>query len=268
MKTSYAVASVWDSSPESRFNTLVASLADAHSPTGKVTVFFRADDCAVPGGQFIKLTELFSRHNTPLAMALVPCWLPMHFAELKAAVDLHADIWCWHMHGFRHVNNEPQGRKKMEFGPTQPAELKRKRLMRGRDILQDHLGSAFHTIFTPPWNNCDSETLDILADLEFQAVSRAVGVVPPAPQELPDLPVNVDLHTRRESDPESGWNNLTTELQAAFASGTCGIMLHHQLMNRHAFSFLDLLLPYLANHSGINLVHFGHMLARQAETRP
>jgi hypothetical protein len=51
--------------------------------------------------------------------------------------------------------------------------------------------------------------------------------------------INIDLHTRRETDPQQGMNNLLAECRAALHSGCMGFMLHHQRMNRTAFLFLE-----------------------------
>lgn len=68
--------------------------------------------------------------------------------------------------------------------------------------------------------------------------------------ELPDIPINVDLHTRSEITPEAGQEALLDEFQKAADAGRIGIMIHHQRMNQAAFSFLDICLGLAARHSG------------------
>jgi len=74
--------------------------------------------------------------------------------------------------------------------------------------------------------------------LGFKAISRNKNAYPPSDGILPDIQVNVDLHTRKESDPEQGWNNLLNEIEKGLSNGLCGIMIHHQMMNKPAFSLL------------------------------
>ena len=99
-------------------------------------------------------------------------------------------------------------------------------------------------------------TLKLLKELGYAAVSRSRGSKPPSPGELPDYFVNVDLHTRKERDPATSWHNLLGEFEQAVASGFCGIMIHHQLMNPAAFDFLEILLKTFTNQPNIHLVTF------------
>jgi hypothetical protein len=122
------------------------------------------------------------------------------------------------------------------------------------------MGKIFVPVFTPPWNRCDQETLTALQGLGYQALSRSVGVQPAAPAALPEYPVSVDLHTRKEKDPHQGWQNLLEELRENLAVGFCGVMIHHQRMNYAAYIFLDLLLDKLKRWQYGRLIHLGILL--------
>lgn len=222
-------------------------------PGGRATVWFRADDIAAPGENFFRMIEAFARHRTPLALAVVPAWLTSpRWEAVRDIAKPGAELWCWHQHGWRHANHEAVG-KKQEFGPGRPAEAVVGDLRKGRDRLRDILEDEFYAAFTPPWNRCGPEALNGLIDLGFLALSRSEGANPPASSVLPEFPVNVDLHTRREGDPETGWENLLAELESAVSTGTAGIMLHHQRMNDAAVGFLDRFLPLAGGHSGIRV---------------
>ena len=67
---------------------------------------------------------------------------------------------------------------------------------------------------------------------------------------------DVDLHTRKDKDPVSGWDRLFKVLGKDISSGRCGIMLHHQKMNAVAFDFLEILLKTLKGCTNIRLVNF------------
>ena len=112
----------------------------------------------------------------------------------------------------------------------------------------------FYPMFTPPWNRCSAEALALLNHLGYLAVSRYQGARPASSESLPDITVNVDLHTRRETRAEDGWQNLFEELRAALFNRFCGIMIHHQRMNDAAFAFLDLLLDRLVRTDGCQIV--------------
>ena len=228
-------------------------------------VFFRADDIAVPGRQFSRLMALFSKYRVPLCLAVVPAWLTRsRWSALRRVANNAGSLWCWHQHGWRHVNHESQG-KKQEFGPARRrADLERD-IGRGRQRLEELLGKRFYPVFTPPWNRCGQGALDVLNSLGYAGISRSRGSTPPTSRGLPNFDVNVDLHTRKETVAADGWRNLFDELQQAIASGRCGIMIHHQLMNQAAFDFLVILLKALKANKTMQLVHFKGMIDYKQE---
>ncbi|MCG6916321.1 MAG: polysaccharide deacetylase family protein [Deltaproteobacteria bacterium] len=229
-------------------------------PGGSVIVFFRADDIGVPGEGFARLVNLFRHHRAPLTLSVVPAWLTRpRWQQLQNLCGKNQRLWCWTQHGWRHLNHEPRG-KKMEFGPSRKASLKRQDLWLGYQRLRKLMGEIFVPAFTPPWNRCDLETLTTLQDLGYQALSRSLGVEPVAPVKLAEYPVSVDLHTRKEPDAYGGWQSLLHELKENLAVGFCGVMIHHQRMNQAAFIFLDLLLNKLKRWQYGRLVHMGTLL--------
>jgi hypothetical protein len=252
------VSTIWHGLPSdivSRTERCVASGCEQQSHRGDAYIFFRADDIAVPGQQFAHLLEMFSQYRVPLCLAVVPAWLTRpRWLALKGGAKNSASRWCWHQHGWRHVNHEVTG-KKQEFGPLRSRADLEHDIRRGRQRLENLLGNSFFPVFTPPWNRCDQKALDVLENLGFAAVSRSRGSRPP-PKGLPNFDVIVDLHTRKEKTPAAGWDNLWDELQQAIASGRCGIMIHHQRMNQAAFDFLDILLKALKKQKKLQLVHF------------
>ncbi len=212
--------------------------------SGRLQIFFRADDIAVVDEPFQKLMNLFLFHQVPLCLAVVPDWLDRANWEAMGEFDPGSSLWCWHQHGRNHSNHERQG-KKCEFGDAREWESISRDLAEGRAALEEIMGDLFYPVFTPPWNRCGIKTLKLLHDMQFKAVSRSEGAKPAANDILPDISVNVDLHTRRETDFTEGWQNLLKEFSDAAENGRMGIMLHHQLMNTNAFDFLDMLLTEL-----------------------
>lgn len=216
-----------------------------------IELFFRADDIGVPSRLFASLIALFQHHRLPLCLAVVPSWLtPRRYAELRAVTGSDDRLWCWHQHGRVHHNFEPTG-KKQEFGPARDYHTIREQLRLGHERLQSILGDALSPFFTPPWNRCSRETALALRELRFTAISRSLGSRPGVSDILPDIQVNVDLHTRKEPNAELSLRALLTDLENSLASGRCGIMIHHQRMNSHAFQLLDLLMAHLAGRNEI-----------------
>jgi len=223
-------------------------------------VFFRADDIGIPSHRFQQLIDCFKSHNLPLCLATVPAWLTQErLVELRRLTGVNTLQWCWHQHGYIHRNFEKNG-KKQEFGPTRTEREIRASLTKGRDRLEQLLERDFRPVFTPPWNRCSNTALQILADLDYRAVSRSRGASPQPPPILPDLQVNVDLHTRKETDPQLAVNNFLEELEAGLASGLCGIMIHHQRMNKAALGLLDILLAAIKANSNLQPVTFTDLM--------
>ncbi len=213
-----------------------------------IPVLFRADDIGVLSTNFGRLLDLFQTHQLPLCLAVVPTWLTQaRWRAIKSHVDTGSALWCWHQHGWNHTNHQPSG-KKGEFGSARPASAISADLARGKDRLLTIMGSEFSPFFTPPWNRCSEETLEILAELGFRGVSRSRGEQGNKTP-LQDFFINVDLHTRKETGGRSALENLGDELRLAVEQHYVSIMIHHQLMNDCAFELLDLLLTLIVGNS-------------------
>jgi peptidoglycan/xylan/chitin deacetylase (PgdA/CDA1 family) len=226
----------------------------------RVKVFFRADDVGVPSPTFTRMMDLFIAYRLPLALALVPAWLTdTRWEYFRSVSDTRPELWCWHQHGWRHANHQSAGRKS-EFGPDRTEDGIRSDLRRGRDRLKKIVGNGCCPVFTPPWNRCDRRTLDILKELGFLAVSRSVGGYPESPARLTDIPMHIDLHTRKGTDPAADRALLLYEIENAFTQGCCGVMIHHRLMTGAAFEFLDALLGILSKHTRVAPVGFQEMV--------
>jgi hypothetical protein len=253
------VASLWRQLPpdlDALIADCICSGCEKAQGQGAGYFFFRADDVAVPGRQFSRLMELFSAYGVPLSLAVVPAALTRkRWQYLKGLEKKNPTRWCWHQHGWRHVNHEAEG-KKQEFGGGRAVSEIKRDLVRGKERLEMLMEDRFYPVFTPPWNRCSSATLKLIKELGFAAVSRSRGSQTPSPGGLPDYFVNVDLHTRKEKRPAEDWEKLFSELRQAIASNHCGIMIHHRMMNDAAFDFLEILLKALAESPALQPVHF------------
>jgi hypothetical protein len=259
---SQMVSSIWKSLHKdifSRLENCINILPTLVSQSGDTFLFFRADDVAVPSENFSRLLSLFYKYQIPLSLAVVPAWLThQRWDQLKTLTGDISSLWCWHQHGWRHVNHSEKG-KKHEFGRSRSSSQIKTDLKNGMDRLKNIMGENFYPVFTPPWNRCDNHTLNQLKRLKFKAISRSSGNNTKKILEIAEYNVNVDLHTRKERDPEKGWDNLFEEFKQAFDSGICGVMIHHQLMNDHAFVFIESLFQVLAHTSNIKAVNLKYL---------
>jgi peptidoglycan/xylan/chitin deacetylase (PgdA/CDA1 family) len=253
------ISSIWRQPPSDLTARIETCIRDARAHSGTTEpacIYFRADDVAVPGRQFFRMMELFWNYRVPLSLAVVPAWLThARWNSLQDTGVRSSALWCWHQHGWRHVNHETTG-KNQEFGSGRSRSEIKHDLLKGKQRLEKILGTHFFPVFTPPWNRCNLNTLELLKECGYLAVSRNHGALPPSPKKLPDLCVDVDLHTRKDTDPVSGWDRLFEVLKKDISSGQCGIMLHHQKMNAVAFDFLEMLLKNLKGSKNIRLVNF------------
>ena len=102
-------------------------------------IFLRADDVAVPGSQFSRLLNLFYDQRVPLCLAVVPAWLThVRWQKIREVQQDAAHLWCWHQHGWRHINHQITG-KKQEFGPHRSQFEIENDVIRGRQRLEDIL---------------------------------------------------------------------------------------------------------------------------------
>ena len=251
------VSTIWKSPPGDMLERLDARLGRVLAPginPGDKVVFFRADDIAEVCEDFSRLIALFAKHGAPLALAAVPAWLTAErWKDILKSTSGAPSLWCWHQHGWSHADHSIQG-KKCEFGDDRAPEDIENDLAQGRRRLEDIMGDSFSPAFTPPWNRCGQIALDALKKLGFKAVSRSEGATPPAPSGLAQCDINVDLHTRKDADPEKSLEALLGEIEAGLVGGFCGIMIHHRLMNDAAFAFLDRLLRLLRRCPTVNML--------------
>jgi predicted glycosyltransferase/peptidoglycan/xylan/chitin deacetylase (PgdA/CDA1 family) len=207
-------------------------------------ILFRADDVAVPGRNLERVLEVFLRAERPLLLAVVPAWLRQdHWRELLRT-SRDAPLFTWGQHGWRHADHEACGRKN-EFPPGRALVRKRADLLKGHERLLQIMGPRFTPVFTPPWNRMDQDSLELLPELGFEAISADTKLLPRAPDlagRLDFYPVHVDLHTRREQTPATALEGMLAEFARSLAQGSCGVMLHHQRMAPASFDFLERLL--------------------------
>ncbi|NDV27292.1 polysaccharide deacetylase family protein [Desulfovibrio sp. JC010] len=232
-----------------------------HIPQQGCDVFFRADDIGYPGWQFSAMIEAFKKHNTPLALAVVPAWFNEQRRDaLFSELDPDLNLWCLHQHGYRHMDHKTE-RKKFEFGPSREKSVISSELARGKEKLSHLLGDHFSPLFTPPWNRCSAETMQSLVELGFAAISRSTNVKPQPPQELPDIPVNIDLHTVKTTSPVEGLKTLQDLMIEGVKSGRAGFMLHHQRMNKTSQLFLHYLLGKINETPGLHVKDIRELLS-------
>ena len=245
--------------PENPLALLQRSLdAGLRTRTGSspVPVYFRADDIGVISGAFVKLMTLFEQYKTPLCLAVVPAWLTTRrWSAMSQICNCGSSLWCWHQHGWRHRNHQCSGEKeRVWFRPLGSSHQGRyhQRPQPAPGVTRQPFLTLFHS------------TLESLQPGGGDRASRGrvqghvIHWRDPdlADRSLPDLPVNVDLHTRKERDGLSCLLALAAELETAAGHGAIGFMIHHQRMSDMSFTLLKGLLDIVRQTSRLTPVDF------------
>ncbi|MDM8535735.1 hypothetical protein QUF70_03185 [Desulfobacterales bacterium HSG17] len=253
------ISPIWQSLPdniEQKFENCIAKALTERVNNKIAVLLFRADGVGVPGKNFSRLMELFMKYNTPLSLAVVPGWLyESRWNVIKKLIpDKKKSLFCWHQHGWRHVNNGENGAR-YEFGSNRFLSDIIDDLESGWLRLESVLGRDFYPAFIPPWNTCDDATIQLIREMKYNCISRFQGIKPLTPKGLADFPVNVDLHTRDEQNQSIDWGKLYVELKYTISHSYCAIMIHHQNMNDNAFEFLEILLKIIGKKKNIKPVN-------------
>ncbi|MBW1990037.1 MAG: hypothetical protein JRI97_10890, partial [Deltaproteobacteria bacterium] len=226
---------------------------------GRPAVFFRADDVVAVDPEFMAMARIFAAVRAPLSLAVIPArTTPAAARGLLAACGGEDSLWCWHQHGVDHENRAATG-KKEELPDSMGKEQIRAAVARGKRTMEELFGERSEPVYTPPWNRCGRKVLEALTALGFNAVSRAPGAEPPAGGEMKDIPVCMDLHTRKETSPEDAAFRMLAELDRGLESGLLGVMIHHHRMNRAAVGYLKRLVGILAAEQNFHLCHLGDL---------
>lgn len=214
-----------------------------------VACFFRDDDVGWRDDRLRDLLDLFAELALPLDLAVIPAALEAPAArELRRWIERSDGLLGMHQHGYAHVNHEPSGELKCEFGPARSRKAQLRDIVAGRSRLKLMLGPAVEPIFTPPWNRCTAVTAGCLVELRFEVLSREVRAAPLDTPGLRELPIGVDWLKRH------GGARLPPEAIAGLAAaavergGPVGVMFHHAEMDRPELEAAAELLTVLAEH--------------------
>lgn len=134
------------------------------------TVFFRDDDVDVLDTNITRLIELFTKHNIPLSLEVVPNKLDDKFVGYFSKLQ-SKNLFDIGQHGFDHKNHAVNGAFRGEFGANRNDREKRTDIRAGRELLKRRFGEYSKAIFIPPWNSMDEETFRILKEEYFTATS-------------------------------------------------------------------------------------------------
>ncbi len=203
-------------------------------------IFFRNDDAGWSQDALDPLLDLFAERAMPIDLAVIPAAL-----EDKTAKRLTQ--WCHdhpgiglHQHGYAHLNHEPAGSRKCEFGAARPHDRQLADIVAGRMRLLSLLGTC-DPIFTPPWNRCAAATAEALNGHGFELVSDD-GALAKSGCAAPCLAIAFDWERHRRE----GHLLPKLALHVSNTAAPLGIMLHHEAMDKRARETLGEFLSLLS----------------------
>jgi hypothetical protein len=233
-----------------RVRTWLDPLREAlDSAPDPVVCFLRDDDVGWRADRLGDLLDRIGELGLPVDLAVIPAALDTRTArELVGRIERSEGWLGVHQHGYAHVNHEPGGERKCEFGRARPREDQLHDIAAGRERLELLLGPAVEPIFTPPWNRCTDATGSCLAELGFEILSREARAGPLDAPGLRELPVSVDFLKRRDGARLPADRIAAIAAGAVMRGGPVGVMLHHAEMDRPEMEAAAEFLKALAGH--------------------
>jgi hypothetical protein len=227
-------------------NPIATALDNSHQP---VRIFFRDDDAGWANDRLYALLDVFANRNMPIDLAVIPEALePILTNELLARWRQAPLLLGLHQHGFSHQNHEPESERKCEFGAARSKSQQHTDINAGKELIESYLGEANDPIFTPPWNRCTQDTVNILEDFGFEILSRDLSAKPFESTSLKHAPVSINWSRLIKSH-----DHPRTEIAKQLVSNIeqhqlTGVMFHHADMYAPHLADLAELLALLSSH--------------------
>ncbi len=231
--------------------------------TNPVRFFFRNDDAGWAEQRLFALLDSFEQHETAIDLAVIPQAIVSGASDLYKRVINSKGMIGVHQHGFIHDNHQLQGRK-CEFGSDRTFIQQWVDIRNGRDLLEKHFSGYVDAIFTPPWNRCTQDTVDVLVNLQFSALSRDSTAPALQCDGIEEIPVDIDWFKKYQGIRLSH-QELGNMLAARILSGaeSVGIMLHHQIMDAQERNRLEQLLALIKDHPMADCQRMRDLLKQQ-----
>ena len=236
--------------------------AAADRASKPVHLFLRDDDINEDEETLRELLDVSLARGVGINLEVIPGTLTDACARLIADHKRFTpDLVQLDQHGWLHTNHELAGRK-CEFGPSRSYAQQYDDIARGKALLESTLPELISPVFTPPWNRCTTDTLRVLDELGFTTFSGLRGSIPVTGYRVQEISVTLDLYQWKGGamlkEPALIIADLIRQIQAG---APIGLLLHHKVMDRRAFAFLDRLLATLRGYAFIQCHTFSSLQA-------
>lgn len=231
-------------------------------------LFLRDDDVDEDEDSLKQLLDLALARSVPMNLEIIPGRLTAAgTAVLKNTLRADHALLSLNQHGWMHSNHEQEGRK-CEFGPSRSFTQQLTDIAQGKAILESTFEELFYPAFTPPWNRCTTDTYRALEELGFQVLSKDRGKDRLDEYRFREISTTLDLYSWKEGarmkSPDDIVHTLIGQLEAL---PLVGLLLHHKVMTKDAFRFLDQLLCELTRHSVVRFHTFRTVLPLSQESQ-
>ncbi|RRN62441.1 polysaccharide deacetylase family protein [Caulobacter sp. 602-1] len=154
------------SRPPLAFRLILGSELALWTKAGHAPVLWWRDDDARGATEALeRLLALSRRHDAPLTLAAVAGPSLSRLAR-RVETEPHVELA---VHGFRHVNRQPDGQGFGEIIDSDDIDWVRAQLR--ATVMLFHRAGVRPTLFVPPWNNLQPQLLAVLPDSSIAAVS-------------------------------------------------------------------------------------------------
>ncbi|MCB0105124.1 MAG: hypothetical protein KDE53_04435 [Caldilineaceae bacterium] len=226
-------------------------------------LFLRDDDIDEDEETLRELLDVALARGVPINLEVIPGTLTDACARLIADHKRFTpDLVQLDQHGWLHSNHEREGRK-CEFGPSRGYHQQYEDIARGKELLASTLPDLISPVFTPPWNRCTEDTYRVLDELGFAVFSGLRGKTPVTGYRFQEISVTLDLYHWKGGavmkEPALIIADLIAQIQAR---APIGLLLHHKVMERTAFAFLDRLLAMVRAYPFVHCHTFDTMPVR------
>lgn len=222
----------------------------------RCTFWLRDDDAVAAGPQLDRLLNRCTQAGIPLGLAVIPADTERSLADALAEQP-HATVL---VHGWSHTDHAAPGKKKCEFGPERPPEIRQAEAERGLSVLRALFGNRVLPLFVPPWNRMAPDMPACLSAAGYRAVS-AFGPSPDPHDGIAWINTHLDLidwRGSRSAVPLDALLDLLCRELRERREGQrdphepIGLLTHHRVHDEAIWDLLDRLLDRLAGHSTLD----------------
>ena len=222
-------------------------------------LWWRDDDLETPSPALTSCLDALGDAGIAAAFAAIPSGLTP-----EAVAALNGTEAALFVHGWAHTNHAPAGEKKCEYGPARSIDERLAEIARGWERLREIGGDRAIACFVPPWNRIGVDLLPALETAGIAALSAFASPTRAAPPAaVPRLDTHVDLiDWRGTGKPISGDDFVARLFEHDGVDGPVGILSHHRVTDRGAWTEWAPLLRLLSDHPAVQWLSPGDALAR------